>query len=80
VAVTSLVVQTLGIVEQLVPINVTVKNEGSYAEDVTLTVYNETTVIDTVLFSLAPRYALLDRLPKRRDMVHRRTARGWFRI
>jgi hypothetical protein len=53
VAVTSLVVPTLGTVEHPVPINVTVSNEGSYAEDVTLTVYNETTVIDTVLFSLA---------------------------
>jgi hypothetical protein len=53
VAVTSLVVPATAAIEQPVPISVTVSNEGSYAEDVTLTVYNETTVIDTVLFSLA---------------------------
>jgi len=53
VAVTSLVVQTVGTVEHPVPINVTVSNEGSYAEDVTLTVKNNSAVIDTVLFSLA---------------------------
>ena len=53
VAVTSLVVPATAAIEHPVPISVTVSNEGSYAEDVTLTVYNETTVIDTVLFSLA---------------------------
>jgi len=53
VAVTSLVVQTVGTIEHPVPINVTVSNEGSYLESVTLTVKNGSAVIDTVLFSLA---------------------------
>ena len=53
VAVTSLVVPATAAIEQPVPINVTVTNEGTYDEDVTLTVYNETTVIDSESFPLA---------------------------
>jgi len=57
VAVTSLVVQTLGTVGHPVPINVTVSNVGSYDESVSLTVYyqnaTQSTVIDSASFSLA---------------------------
>ena len=49
----SLVAPSLGTIAHLVPINVTVTNEGSYSEDVSLTVYNDTTVIDSTSFTLA---------------------------
>jgi len=53
VAVVNLDVPTNATVEQPVPISVTVVNEGSYDEEVTLTVYNETSVIDSTSFGLA---------------------------
>jgi len=54
VAVTSLVVQTLGTIEHPVPISVTVSNEGSYDESVvSLTVYYDSTVINSTSFPLA---------------------------
>jgi len=53
VAVVSLDAPDTATVEQPVPIDVTVVNEGSYDEEVTLTVYNDTTVIDSTSFSLA---------------------------
>jgi len=53
VAVVSLDAPETATVEQPVPINVTVVNEGSYDEEVTLTVYNDTTVIDSTSFTLA---------------------------
>ncbi|MDH5267349.1 MAG: hypothetical protein OEW62_06675 [Candidatus Bathyarchaeota archaeon] len=53
VAVTSLVVQTLGTVGHPVPINVTVSNVGSYDESVvSLTVYYDSTVINSTSFTL----------------------------
>ena len=52
VAVTSLEVPTTGICEQPVPINVTVENQGTYEEDITVTVYNETSVINSTSFTL----------------------------
>jgi len=52
VAVTSLEVPATGVCEQPVPINVTVLNNGTYAEDVTVTVYNETSAIDSTSFML----------------------------
>ena len=53
VAVVSLVVPSSAAIEFPVPIDVTVVNEGSYDENVTLTVYNDTSVIDSTNFTLA---------------------------
>jgi len=52
VAVTSLAAPERALVGQLVSINVTVTNQGSYNEIVTVGVYNETTVIETQIFDL----------------------------
>jgi len=52
VAITNLVTCEEAVVGQVVPINVTVTNQGSYDETVTVSVYNENTVIDTQIFSL----------------------------
>jgi len=53
VAVRILDVPSTATIEQPVPIEVTVGNEGSYTESVTVTVYRGATVIDTTNFNLA---------------------------